>query len=197
MKLLLLLFSVLLMVPAAGLAQEPVTPPSAPPKAPRPPEPPTFVSPEVEREVMDFLQMIAPYRVEDLKALKSANPGEYHRRIVEILGVKRDLDLAKQQDPARYDLKLNEVKMEQKSHYLSEQYRRAKADEEKNGIRKELRTLLDQLFDVKEQNREAEVKRLEQELARLKSTMIERKRNKDQIVSIRLEELTGERSLKW
>jgi hypothetical protein len=152
----------------------------------------------MEKEALEFLQIVAPFRVEEIKALKSINPPEFHERIVEILGVKHHLDFVKRNDPERYELMLQEAQMDQKSRQLSEQYRRTKTTEEKARIKLELRTLLDRLFDIREQNKQGEIKHLEEELARLKSTMAERRKNKSQIVTGRLEELLDEKSsLKW
>ena len=186
-----------LLLPTLLFAQQPPMTPS-PEKQPMPPHPPFAMGPEAEKEALDFLQIIAPFRVEELQALKQVNPPEFQQRVREILDVKHRLDFAKKNDPQRYELMLQETRMEQETQQRGEQYRRARTDEEKNRIGQELQQLLDRLFDVKEKNKELEIKRLEEQLAKLKNTIAERKKNKSQIVAARMEELTDERnSLRW
>lgn len=196
------LFCLLLILTAiTAFAQAPPPPPGGPPEAaplPAPPPPPEKLTPEMEQEALEFIGLVAPFRLEETKALRMFNPEEYHRRLMEVLGMKRKLDFLKRNDPDRYQLLLQETKLDQQSQNLAEQYRKAKAPEEKSRIKQELKSLLDQLFDIREKNKEAEIHHLEEDLNRLKSTMTERRKNKAQIVTARLEELLDERtSLKW
>lgn len=171
-------------------------PPRPPERAPEPPPP--AMGPEAEQEALDFVQIVAPFRVEELKTLRAVNPPEFQRRITDVLLHKRKLDFVKRKDPEQYERLLREAKLDQESQGLAEEYRRAKNPEEKNRIKQELKTLLEQLFDVREQNKQGEIQHLEEELARLKSTMTERRKNKPQIVTARVEELLDEKgSLKW
>lgn len=193
------IFCLFLLIPFPLLAQ---TPPAAEQPeaviAPTPPPPEERITPEKEREALDFLSVVAPFRLGDTKRLKSVQPQEYYRHISEVLSVKRRLDFVKRNDPEQYQLVLQETKMDQQSHNLAEQYRQTKNSEELNRLRAELRTLLGQLFDVRERNKQMEIQNLEKELNRLRNTMTERRKNKNQIVTLRLEELLEEQtSLKW
>lgn len=200
----LLLLVVLLFASTLLFAQTPAPQP-APPRArelpeaeaPTPPPPPAFGA-EQEKEALEFIQMIAPFRMDNLKKLKQFDPGEYQRRLMEAYHNKLQLDLLKQNDPQQYQSRIDEIKMDQQSNQMGEDYRKATSQEEKDRIRGNLKTLLNQLFDVREKNKEAEIKHLEDQLTRLKTTMADRRKNKDQIVQNRLEELLDEgKSLRW
>jgi len=66
------------------------------------------------------------------------------------------------------------------------------ADEsEKPKIINDLKSKLNQLFDIKEKARSLEVEFLEQELAQLKEALKVRKSNKSEIINRRLNELIG------
>ena len=188
---LLIAFPLLAQTPAPAEQPEPAIAPTPPPRE-------EHITPETEREALDFLAVVAPFRLEDTKRLKTVHPQEYYRNMSEVLSVKRRLDFVKRNDPEQYQLVLQETKMDQHSQNLAEQYRRTKNSEERNRLRAELKTLLAQLFDIREKNKQMEINHLESELNRLSNTMMERRKNKDQIVTLRLEELLDEQtSLKW
>ena len=62
---------------------------------------------------------------------------------------------------------------------------------EKPGLKTKLQTKLEQLFDLKEEERKLEVKMLEHQLQELKTYFEERKNNKTQIINRRMQELLG------
>jgi hypothetical protein len=195
------LLCVIFLISIPLMAQTPPAPEqprlAIPPPA-APPSPEERITPETEREALEFLAIVAPFRLEDTKRLKTVQPQEYYRNISEVLSVKRRLDFVKRNDPEQYQLVLQETKMDQQSHNLAEQCRRTKNPEEKNRLRIELKNLLTQLFDIREKNKQREIQHLETELNRLRNTMSERRKNKDQIVMLRMEELLDEQtSLKW
>jgi hypothetical protein len=200
-----LLFTLLILICANVLfAQTPPAPPR-PREAPSameqptlPPEPPAFLGPEQEKEALDFIQTVAPFRVEILKKMKQFDYREYQKRLLEVFQTKIQLDMLKQTDPDQYQSRLDEIKMDQESNRLGEEYRKTGSQEEKDRIRGNLKTVLNQLFDVREKNKQAEVKHLEEQLAKLKSTMADRKKNKEQIVQNRLEDLIDEgNGMRW
>lgn len=80
---------------------------------------------------------------------------------------------------------------------LGIQYQHADAQEKAN-IKNNLRTKLAQLFDLKEEERRLDVEMLENELEKLKESLHVRKKNKDDIILRRLNELIGKGDyLEW
>ncbi len=88
--------------------------------------------------------------------------------------------------------------MGRESFDLAEKYRNTEDKKEKEKIKEQLRTILSQQFDLKEEEKNARIKRLEEEIIRLKDELVKRKKNKKEIVNRRLKELLGEsRYLEW
>jgi hypothetical protein len=54
---------------------------------------------------------------------------------------------------------------------------------------------LDRLFDLKELEKEEEIKRIKNELERLQKGVAERRANKQQIIELHLEQITGKAHL--
>ncbi|MFA7227437.1 MAG: hypothetical protein WC061_00260 [Melioribacteraceae bacterium] len=65
-------------------------------------------------------------------------------------------------------------------------------------IKSDLQTALTQLFDIRESQKQEEVKQLEKRLEELKESLKARKQNKSEIVQRRIQELLGDsRYLRW
>jgi hypothetical protein len=65
-------------------------------------------------------------------------------------------------------------------------------------LRGNLASVITQLFDLREMNRQEEVKRMEAELARLKETLVQRQKNRSSIIERRIQQLTGEAgAMEW
>jgi len=84
--------------------------------------------------------------------------------------------------------RINELDLQ--TEILGIQYMHANA-QERTGIRNELQSKLELLFDLKEKERKSEVEMLERELAELKASLEVRKNNKADIILRRLSELLG------
>lgn len=68
----------------------------------------------------------------------------------------------------------------------------------KQKISDDIKKKLDQLFEMKESEKQKEVAKLEQQLRTLQSTLTERKKNKQQIIDQRMNELVGlPNTLRW
>ena len=80
---------------------------------------------------------------------------------------------------------------------LAIQYQNANSSSQAD-IKEELQKNLGNLFDLKELQRESEVRMLEKEITKLKEKIASRKKNKEIIIRRRAEELLGEDSyLEW
>ena len=91
--------------------------------------------------------------------------------------------------------RINELDLQ--TEILGIQYMHANA-QERTGIRNELQSKLELLFDLKEKERKSEVEMLERELAELKASLEVRKNNKADIILRRLSELIGKDDyLEW
>lgn len=146
------------------------------------------ISIDKERKILNELR---PKLKKEMEKIKKLNKMKYNKLLMDkqfrsfefpLFG-KRD-----KEDEERLN-KITELEIETES--LGLQYQKAdKAEREK--IRSELQGKLNDLFELRENNRKEEVKDLEDRLSELKQTLDERRRNKDKIINNRLNDLTGE-----
>lgn len=158
---------------------------------------PAKVTPEQEQEALQFAQEFDPPLAEHLSELKIERPDRYKREIGRLLKEKMRLERLQRKDPERYEQVFKIHSMEAKSKALGRRYR--EADEaEKAKIKTQLQSLLGELFDLRNLDREEEVSRLEKRLDELRRSLAMREKNKEQIIERRLLQLTGEKSyLEW
>lgn len=167
-----------------------------PPKAP-PPVADRMDAIDMEKEALEFLQNISQHKAQKLQQLKTVNEREYLNQLKRVIEEMARAKRLKERDPAHYERMIKIKQMEERSRVLGRNYRDAD-DAEKANIESELKTLLGELFDLREENRQEEVMRLEKRLKELKESLVERSKNKAQIVERRLAQLTGKsKHLEW
>ena len=162
------------------------------------PMPRGSLSAEQEKEAIEFLKQDSPEIAAGLDELKKSSPETYSRQVRSAYYDKRELDRLKLRHPERYESARQEKGLDRQSRFLARRYPRAKTEAEKELIRTELATVLDQAFDLREARRNETIERLERELAELRQTSEKRQQNKSQIVTRRIEELLGrDDDLRW
>jgi len=151
---------------------------------------------EKREEAIEFLsQYMEPKRLERLRV---EEPMAYKHILQHALRQKHELEILKEIDPERYKLRGKEFELEVKSRNLAEDYRTTKSENEKKEIKNELKSVLKELFDLKEKDKKFELKRLEEEIEKLKKIMAERKKHKSDIIEQHLEELLLEKEyMRW
>lgn len=103
-------------------------------------------------------------------------------------------DAIEKADPEMYELLKGDHDIEQQTRELAIQYRRAPA-EQKPEIKKEIKKLVNEHFQLRQQRRELELKRLDEELKRLREAFEARNDAREVIVGKRVAELLGEREI--
>ena len=128
----------------------------------------------------------------DLLKVKEVDPEQYKELLRDAQYANFDIFTGFMDDLERElyksERKIDELELHTKA--MGIQYQQANQDN-KQKLKREMRTKLGILFDMKEKQREMEVKMLEKELAQLKESLVVRKKNKDDIILRRLSELTG------
>jgi hypothetical protein len=102
-----------------------------------------------------------------------------------------DPDVMRQQDPEMFALVNQDEQLEQQSAELADRVRRASA-EQRDQLKTQLKELVNKHFEIRQQRRELQLKRMETELARLREAIKERNEARDSIIQLRLTELTGD-----
>lgn len=99
----------------------------------------------------------------------------------------------KAEDPALYNDFLRERQLELESWDLSHAIALLPEGEEKSRLESELRSILNESFELKQKNREREIAQLERRLDELRRILDEREKKRDEIVGRRFRELVGTR----
>lgn len=156
-----------------------------------------FLTPEQESEVIEYIEEVHPEQLKQLLALKDSRPMVYRRMLSKGYREMRLMKELKQRNPKRYMRVAEERTLDGNSRTLARKFRTAEGTE-KERIREEVKKILDQIFDLRQENRVLEIERLEKKLEELKSNNLERLKNKDEILKRRLMALLGEdKGLEW
>lgn len=153
------------------------------------------VTPEQEQEMLERIKRENPDEVEELMLLKKEHPLKFKQFLIQRQHEFERLEELKKMDPVRYEQKKKEHALERRSHQLADKFRESNDEKEQAKIKHDLSAVLGELFDLREKDREEEIKFLGKKLEHLKSVLVERKQQKKEIVDRRLQELTGERDV--
>lgn len=102
-----------------------------------------------------------------------------------------DPDFMRQQDPEMFALVSQDEQLEQQTADLADQVRRA-SGEQRDKLKTQLTEMVNKHFEIRQQRRELQLKRMETELGRLREAIKERNQAREAIIQQRLTELTGE-----
>ena len=96
------------------------------------------------------------------------------------------------------DLRRADLELERKSRECSQAFRGAKSEEVRKECEASLRSILDKQFAVRLDIRELEIHNLEERIEELREEFEQRRKQKDRLISRRVEDLTGQaRSRQW
>lgn len=141
------------------------------------------LSPEDEAKVLDFLRENAPEMFRHLEGAKRERPDEYRRHLPELAKMTRDPDMR--------GVFLKNAAADAKVRKAAEAARGAEgADKERSS--KDLEAALGEQFDAKLAQQELQVKKMTEELAKLKERIEGRRAKKAALVKKRLAEMTGD-----
>ena len=101
------------------------------------------VSPEEEREVLEFFKRNQPEEFEMLMDMKEAEPLTFQRELMERVKYWRHLKGLEKKDPGRYEKAIKEMELDYRSRQLARSYRETKDSAEKKKVEKELKNVLD------------------------------------------------------
>jgi len=157
------------------------------------------LSDQEREEAMDFVRAYGgAMRLRRLENLRLAAPLKFEQGLRRALVKKREVEKLKERDPKLYKKVLKIMELERKSFDLAEDYRNTEDETEKENIKNQLMATLSEQFSLKEEEKNARMKKLEDKLARLKDELMKREKNKKEVVNRRLKDLLGEnRYLEW
>jgi len=146
----------------------------------------------MEKEALDYLTQNDPRVLEEFNKIKLINPRVYNDRLRKILQDEHQLEMLQKDDPPRYEREVKIRDLERQSRELSESYRKIQDEAALPRIRANLTNVVAQVFDLREMNRQDDLRRMEAEFKRLKETLDQRQKNRAGIIERRIQQLTGE-----
>ncbi|MBL1213893.1 MAG: hypothetical protein HND52_11105 [Ignavibacteriae bacterium] len=168
---------------------------------PSPPETPAPVHERVrefkhffelnEQEEQKLLQKLNAELQKNFAELKKYDTEEYFELLMEsqYRNMRYPFATKKEKEMLQREKKIFELEVATRS--LSSKYNSDKSAD-KSKLKSQLTSTISELFDLKELNRQSQVKELERELASLKKELDIRSKNKTEIIRRRVQELLGE-----
>ena len=155
-------------------------------RAPRP----TYESlPEdVQLRLKDFLRKYFPEHFEELRRLDETAPEAALRRMNRVLPQMLGLMRNEQEDPETFPNRVKDVQLTAQIRALVRQMPRKGDPARVQDTRRELRVLLVQRFDLRQQIHRTEVNRLQQRLAEATERLDRAEKEKEKIIDRELEE---------
>ena len=154
------------------------------------------LTPEQEQEALDHVKATYPEeKYQKLLELQGTRDMLYHRLLMRAYREMQYVDQLKERDPEQYEAMQEKEKLAIQTKELVDQYKSTENESQKEELKSQITELLNKIFDIRQQNREKEIQRLEERLAEAKANNEKRLQNKEEIVAERLNELLGEE--KW
>ena len=185
---------------AVGLAQEPA--PDGPPPPPGSGEGIVWRVlqrfPDIDRQrVRNFLDEQFSDEVCRFRELSVRHYDEAAELMSRLVEEALEFMEARHTNPERYRQMVRQREMEKQAMELAEALREAEGDD-RDRLSGELRRLLEESFDLKQDRMRGEVDLVERELDELKTLVTKREENRDSIIERRLGELMGDTHyLEW
>ncbi|MBN1542404.1 hypothetical protein JW992_09685 [candidate division KSB1 bacterium] len=155
------------------------------------------LTPEEIDDTLNYMQELDPQAAERLQTLRDENPATFRRQIGRVHQRMMRMQALKKRDPQRHARQVEIQQLESTARQLGRQIREAQPPQAAE-LKNELQEVLGTLFDLRENERQHEVEKLEQRLESLKERLAERQKNRDEIIQKRLEQMsTDAKTTRW
>ena len=150
-----------------------------------------------EQEEQSYLEKITPKLKAELLYIKETDKNKYYELLREAYLKNMDYPFFQKREKTMHETDKKIFELEVISESLAARFKKANQND-KTKIRSQLSTTLDELFDMREEQRKLEVQVLEGQLAELKKSLKMRLDNKKEIIQRRIQDLLGEdKYLDW
>ncbi|MEE9432366.1 MAG: hypothetical protein V3V16_15070 [Melioribacteraceae bacterium] len=150
-----------------------------------------------QKEEKKALKEMKAHLREQLATIKEHNTNTYYELLTEAKYKSIRFPFTSKREKKELEMESRIFEFEVASLALAAKYRKASTGK-RQSLKTELKNILNNLFDAKEEERKSEVKELEKELSELRKSLSIRKANKNGIVKRRLQDLLDEDDyLEW
>ena len=156
---------------------------------------------EQVREALEVLKKIDPEKAEELRQAIEENPERVGKEINEKFPHLSRFMSWRKYDPEGFDLRVEDMALSRQTHECAKRLREAldKGDDEIAAIEEvQLRELVTEHFDIRQQIREHDLVKLKEKIAELLEQLEDRLNKRESIIDERIEELIkGEDDYRW
>lgn len=146
---------------------------------------------EQERMALEFMRAFHPMQARHMEEVKRREPAEYFEIIRGTLEERLHSQRMRLENPNEFKERLEMLQLNARCEQLALLYRDAEADK-RPAIEKQLKALLDQVFEARQKEMERHLEALEREYRRLKTTVEKRAKYKDKVIDIHILRMLGE-----
>jgi len=154
------------------------------------------LTPEEEQRALEFVRQFDPDRLSRLEALKVRSPHRYAIMVHRLSWAQGRLAELQQEDTVAYREHLETFRrmfaLETDAEDIATRYRSTSDEQTKQQLRAQLTQVLAQLFDMREQMKQEEIRRMTGELERLRRIVEQRRKNKSAIIERHVQQMLGE-----
>ncbi|MCC6580819.1 MAG: hypothetical protein IT440_10290 [Phycisphaeraceae bacterium] len=151
------------------------------------------LSPDEREQALRLLEDVNPELGDKIKLWRDINPERVDQVLAGIQPRLRPLMALQQSDPQLYDLKVQDLRLETQTRRLASSVRHASA-ENAPALRQQLKTVVTQHFDLRQQIRQRELENLRRRIDDLQKQIETRRDARDELIDNRVTELTGHES---
>jgi len=154
---------------------------------------------DTEREdFLEYLKDQEPGEYQRLLMLEEQDPGEFYKVVHQGARDLVQLKELKEKDPDTYKRIMDVRDLRKETEELALKYVRAADDETRSNYEKELKSNLEKLFDIREEQRTLAIRAMKIRVKTLENQLIKRKEYKDAIIENRFKDVTGQNDfLQW
>jgi len=147
--------------------------------------------PNVEREdMLRFIQEEFPKEMREFHEIARHHMGEAVDYLTDVVAESLDMVTARRDDPAQFELMMRWRRLESQAFDLAEAYRRVD-DGKRDEIAKELRRVLGEGFETKQNLMQRGLGKMREEIERLESLIEKRQAKREAIIERRMDTLAG------
>ena len=149
---------------------------------------PEFFDPDL----LQFASREMPAAAEEIEVLMRTREDWAREELEEWRSYLREMMELRETNPDLYEMEKQLMALDRDAEHLGDRIAEMPKGEEREKAMKSLVEVLKQAFEIKEKMRERDIEILEQELKEQKDALKARRKNRDEIIERRRQELTGE-----
>jgi hypothetical protein len=157
----------------------------------RPPlEPEVYMNPE-ERMALEFLEQNLPREYREFIEALTDHPGERPNMLAELLErYQHAMDL-RREHPEAFEREIELRQLEGEAWAIGERLQHTGSEEEQAALEKELRQILNRIFDMRQEQRRTQIEHMRKELEELEESVKKLDDNRDKAIQKKFNEMTG------